>query len=204
MLVSVAGNYENNEAAWEIHRRKHTGSAAFLRIICFAALLTKSGDRAFNMLLFPQDIMSMENKEPTYKWLGTRRGQTGLAELENELSLFPISVTKSTNLCGSNSLWFLLVFCSALVCSGAAVRIRSRKRHDLQPSRDDFEQWQCCYKQNTMRCSDVMKCPCCLRPKRRTCDTLIISTWVLVSSLIAWVSSAFNRKAHHVSECFSF
>lgn len=49
-----------------------------------------------------------------------------------------------------------------------------------------------------------MKCLCCPRWKRRTCDILTISTWVLVPYSIAWVSSTFNRwKTHNFSECFS-
>ena len=153
------------------------------------------------MLLFPQDTRNMENQEPTREWLGTRRGQTGLAQLENKLSLCAISATKNTNLCGSKSLWFLSV---TLVCSGAAVWVRSRRRCDLQPSRDHLEIWQCCYDQKAMRCTEVMKCPCCLKWKSRTCDILTINACVLVLSSIARVSSTFNRwKTHRVSECFS-
>lgn len=144
--------------------------------------------------------MNMENQGTTCIWLGTRRGQTGLAQLENILSLCPISATINTHFCGSKTLQFLSV---TLKRSGAFVWVRSWGRCDLQPSRDHLEIWQCCYKQKAMRCTDVMKCPCCLRPKMRTCDILKISIWF-------WSLPQLHESASHlidenltVSECIS-
>lgn len=117
------------------------------------------------------------------------------------------SATKDTNLCGSKLLepWKPLWFLSAApVCSGAAVWLRSWRRCDLHTRWDHFGIWEYRFKQNTMRCTDVMKCPCWLRPKRRTCG-ILTSIWVLIPSSIVWVSSLFNtRETYYVSAYFPF
>lgn len=65
------------------------------------------------MPVFPQDTTNMENQGPTCEWLGSRRRQTGLAQLENKLSLCPIAATKNTIYVAQNHFGFCLLFLCA-------------------------------------------------------------------------------------------